>query len=135
LRHVVWEVAVLADAVQRPAADEAEFLVGAREVEPGADVTGTGGVDERDRVGCTGQPSQDAAGLLPVRVEVVPVPPRRIAAQRRVRGPAVEGFGLDLLDAGRRAGTGRAADWGQPVAGEDPPPCGGGVAVRSLLVQ
>ena len=61
---------MLAQAVQRPAADTADLLVGTGEVEPGADIAAAAGVEQRDGVGGAGQPAQHAAGLLPVGVTV-----------------------------------------------------------------
>jgi len=71
---------VLGEPAACPVADPADFVVGASEVEASADVPASAGVEERDRVGGAGQPSQDAAGLLAVWVRVAGVAPGRPAA-------------------------------------------------------
>src|SRR6266702_4679329 len=126
---------MLGQAVESPASHTAEFVIGTGEVEPGADVPATGWVDERDGVCGAGQPPQDTACLLPVRVEVAAVPPRRPLALRRQRVDAVASLGGDLIRTGRVACAGRAANRGRPLAGEDPPPPRRGAAAWTLLAQ
>ena len=110
------------ESVPSPVADAADFVVGAGEVEPGADMPASAGVEQRDGVAGTGQPPQDPAGLLPVWVRVVRVSPWRPAAFRRPRVCAVPGLGGDFLCCGRSAGAGSTADWCPALPGDDPLP-------------
>src|SRR6266702_6110725 len=129
------EVAVFAQPVEGPAADAADFLVGAGEVEPGADVPTAARVEERDGVGGAGQPAQHPPGLLAVGVSVAGVTPRRPAAFRRLGVVTEAGLLDDLLLAGRPAGAGHLSDRGRSMAGEDPPPAGCGTAGCALFAE